>query len=555
MKYTRYLTACIGGIALLLAGCYDDQGSYDYQAINEIVIDTAGFPTTYTAEVAGQLVIDPKIAFSLSGIAEEDLSYEWYFYSNALLSSDWYPVSREKKLDLKMIYNAGTYRATLYVTDTRRDLTSHMTFNVNLISKISHGMLLFHTGADGSDFDYVATTNTVQELEENVHMRNVFQSVNGRPLRGNPLTVRHTAIDGRAVNCIYVSTDQEFLRLYARNFLLEHDAAEMLVPPLPDRLHFEHVDGQGGSSITAVFFINDGVLYRVAYGMQYYTDYSIPSPQGAGAALAGEVRLAPFTLRPTTSGSGVYNPTFYDAAGKRFVYLANIAQPFATLEPYPAQVPTGLFDVTDIGKDLLFVDRGYNYHAYAIFTGGPGDYWLYDINLPLAGSYNPIATSATDMSYGKHDMSALPGIADAVGFDVGVKGHVLLYATGRDIYACDYQGANPDPAARTVPVTATRVNDDFPAGEEITGIKIYKYDGGIYSQGGGGASDPSYIYYNALNGSLLYVSTWNGTQGKLYEFALSPVDGRLTSKTPLNVFEGFGRIVDMGVKIQYRESY
>jgi hypothetical protein len=550
MKHIFYLLAVLGGITFLPAACYDDEGSYDYQDINEIVIDTVGFKTTYTAEVAGQLVIDPKITFTRSDVVEEDLSYEWYFYSTGVLvRDDWYPISCEKKLDIPMIYNAGVYNATLYVTDKKQNITSHMTFTVDLISKISHGMLVFHTATGECDFDYIATPNTVRELEENFRIRDVFATMNGRKLRGNPLIVRHSGVDGRAVNSIYVSTDQELLRLYARNFILDHETEDLLVPPLPPRMHFEYIDGQGATGANPVFFINDGVLRRVAYGTQWYTDHLIPTPQAPGPALSGEVSLAPFSLRPTTSGSIIANSTFYDAAGKRFIYLASAG----TLEPFPAQLPTGLFDVNNIGKDVLFLERGNLFYAYGVFTGGPGDYWLYELNLPKA--YSLTNAAIAELAYGKHDMSALPNISEAVGFDVGTKGHVLIYADKRNIYACDYHGADPATTARVEPVTATRVNDDFPAGEEITGIKIYKFDGGIYPQGGGSTSDPSYIYYAALNGSLLYVSTWDGTQGRLYEFGFSPVDGRLENKTPLNVFDGFGRIVDMGVKIQYRESY
>jgi hypothetical protein len=543
MKHILYLLAVLGGIAFLPAACYDDQGNYDYQDVNEIVIDTTGFQTTYTAEVAGQLVIDPKIAFTQTNMAEENLSYEWYFYSTGVLAkSDWYPVSREKKLDVTMTYSAGSYRATLYVTDKKQDITSHMTFAVNLISKISHGMLIFHTAGGECDFDYIATPSTVRDLEENVRVRDVFATMNGRKLRGNPLTVRHVGLDAQQVNSIYVSTDQEFLRLYARTFLLEYEAADLLVPPFPSRLHVEYINGQGntGSGAANVFFINDGELRRIPYGTQYYTDHLIPSPQSPGVALSGTVSLAPFSLRPT-NGTLSANPTFYDAAGKRFVYLYNIGSPNATLEPYPAQVPTGLFDVNNIGKNLLFLDKGNLYYGFAIFSSGPGDYWLYELNLPKAYT---IAT-ANDMSYGLHDMSSLPNISEAVGFDVGTKGHVLIYADKRNIYACDYHGADPATSARTEPVTASRINDDFPVGEEITGIKIYKFDGSIYGD----------AYYATLNGSLLYVSTWDGTQGRLYEFSFSPVDGQLVSKTPLNVFDGFGRIVDMGVKIQFRESF
>ncbi|MDR0545052.1 MAG: hypothetical protein LBG30_06900 [Odoribacteraceae bacterium] len=545
MRYTAIL------LALLAAACFEDKGNYVYQAVNEVILDTAKTPTTYTVYVTEQLVIDPVISATLDEIDPADLSYEWYFYSSSLLVNDWYPTSREKKLDLTMTYNAGAYRAVLYVTNKRSNLTAHFTFTVNLLSRISHGVLALHDKNGVADFDYIATPATVRDLEEPYHLRDVFRTLHGRSLQGAPLTIAHVGLDGRAVNSIYVSTDQELSRLYARTFLQDHDAPSLLIPPLPPRLHFEYINGQGGASGNIVFFISDGVLRRVSWGGQYYTDHSIPSPQSPGAALGPGTRLAPACLRPTTSGSIVANPVFYDHVGRRFVYLANAAAPNATLEPLPAQVAGSLFDVNNIGKTLRFMDRGYNYLGLAVFSGGPGDQWLYEINLPKVYT----VASATDLAYGRHDMSSLPDIDDAVAFDCGAKGHFFLYATPSVIYACDYHGANPDPAARTAPVAAVRLPADIPSGEQITGAKIYKYDGGIYSQGGGGSSDPSYIYYAALNSSLLYVSTWDGAQGRVYEFAISPVDGSLESATPLRRFEGLGRVVDMAVKIQYRESY
>ena len=68
---------------------------------------------------------------------------------------------------------------------------------------------------------------------------------------------------------------------------------------------------------------------------------------------------------------------------------------------------------------------------------------------------------------------------------------------------------------------------------------------------------------NDVSGTLLYVATWNGKEGKIYEFALNRTTGRLNNRTeaangdlkqPYNVFGGFAKVVDMCVKCQGRSD-
>ena len=527
MKQIYYLFALLVSITSFTS-CYDDKGNYNYTEVNEIVIDTVGFRTQYTVEVTKQLVIDPKITFTRSNVAEEDLSYEWYFFSDESSNTVWYPVSTEKKLDMAVIYDPKDYTAMLFVKDNKNNLTSSMRFRVRVISRISHGLLVLHNNGTTGDFDYIATGNTVEGLEENVRIANAFETVNGRKLHGKPLIVRQMSIDGRGVNRIYLSSDQEFLQLNGRNFSFEMDDSELFVQR-PEKLYMEAISGQGSAS--AAIYINDGRVHTISFGAQHYTDPMIPPAQNPGSSLTGQIKLAPYILLLYINYANV--PFFYDMMGKRFTYLANIAQPTASLEKYTTQDPAAVFDVNNIGKDLLFMKVGFNTYGYAAFTSGPGDLWLYIINFGTT-------LTGTNIAHAKHDLSALPGAQNASFFETGHRGDVFLYANNRDIYSVNYTAS---------PVFATQINDAFPAGEEITAMKIFYFDGVIYAPGAG-----QLPFYTDMNGTLLYVATWNGTQGKLYEFRLNVADGTIT-KTPLNVFDGFGRITDMGVKMQYRDTF
>jgi hypothetical protein len=420
------------------------------------------------------------------------------------------------------------------VKDNKRNLASGMSFDVNVISRISHGLVVLHGDGSGSDFDYIATPNTVEGLEGNVRIANVFQTLNGRKFRGNPLAIAQVGIDDGAqrlkVNRIYVSTDEEFLQLNARSFLLEHDASELFIQQ-PERLRINTISGKGLNG-TQFYFINDGNLHRIS-GFQHMEDYSIPPALPPNSALGGNVKLSPFFVRtlPATGSLMSAFPAFYDIIGKRFVTIADMSLITVALQPFAPQQPTALFDVNNIGKDILYAGRGLNRYGYAVFTGGANDYWLYVINFPAIASS---LTASANIALEKHDLSSLPEIQNAAFFDLEERGNVLFYATDRNMYAY------------SPPSTVTRINNDFPAGERITSMKLFKFEGAVYVNG------VSMKFYDDLNGALMYVATWDGSKGKLYEFRINVTNGNM-EKTPLNVFEDFGRIIDMDMKIQYRE--
>lgn len=81
------------------------------------------------------------------------------------------------------------------------------------------------------------------------------------------------------------------------------------------------------------------------------------------------------------------------------------------------------------------------------------------------------------------------------------------------------------------------INEPFGENEVITAMQVYK----------------PYATTNDLanaDGTLLYVATWDGQEGRLYEFSLNETNGYLREKKPLEVFGGMGRIVDFCFKVQ-----
>jgi hypothetical protein len=139
-----------------------------------------------------------------------------------------------------------------------------------------------------------------------------------------------------------------------------------------------------------------------------------------------------------------------------------------------------------------------------------------------------------NLAVARYDLSGLTDIANAKLYDCGRYGPVFFYATDRNIYACSL-AATP---------TATQINEPFGANETITAMMVYNPNTTTAS----GFSD--------VAGTLLYVATWDGTEGKVYEFAITRNSGLMDNatsndpKAPLNVFGGMGKVVSLCVKLE-----
>ena len=143
-----------------------------------------------------------------------------------------------------------------------------------------------------------------------------------------------------------------------------------------------------------------------------------------------------------------------------------------------------------------------------------------------------------NIAIAKYSLSSVTEGDDAKYFDLNRYANTMLYASSRNIYVYDFASKK-----------ATLINDEFPEDEEITAIRIYNVE-----------------HYTAnltdISGTLLYVATWDGTEGKIYEFPLNRTTNRLNNRTaasgnlkePYEVFTGFAKVVDMCVQPQGRSD-
>lgn len=121
-------------------------------------------------------------------------------------------------------------------------------------------------------------------------------------------------------------------------------------------------------------------------------------------------------------------------------------------------------------------------------------------------------------------MAGLPEIEQAKFYQSSKLNDYVYYATDNKIYNYAY--------ATTGNGT---VDFEAPAGETITCMKLYR-------------PQPNTSLLDKED-RVLYVATWNGTTGKVYELGLNATSGKLNT-TPLNVFEIDGKVADMCPRVK-----
>ncbi len=529
-----------------LHACYKDEGTYSYSDLNEAYVDTVGLDMTYSIDQFDTLSITPNIKFTLGNVDESQLEYRWVIYEDAWSKNDSEAevLSTDRNLRVRITQEPDEqdYAVMLYITNKENNTVSQVKYNVTILASVVSGWVVLHTNDNGeSDLDYIATTNAVPTLDTVKWLHNVYSGMNGNKIIGTPRFVSSARVNSSVIDYIYVGTDQEYLQLNGTDFALKNQDLA-LFKNAPDVISAEHTSHGPMCNYVSVL-INNGQVHNINNQASQLWDVEFSKALSPGTGIEGDYYMSPYVYYPDNCAATAVGQSgvFYDTLNQRFVRLGFSFWEDAPLLPFPSQT-SGKFDVNNIGKELIYLGKGYNGHAFAVFTDGTSrELYRADFNRASViydedanSSENPAVHSLAVNSY---DLSSLPEIYDAKFYDCGPMGNFFLYASEKNIYTYSYASSRK---------VATQINDAFPDNEVITAMKIY---------------NTSWFYpLTDVNATLLYVATYNGTEGKLYEFKINRASGRLNNrdeidgivntKAPSNVFTGFGRIVDMCVKVE-----
>ena len=548
---TAYILACLCLLSFLTA-CYEDKGNYDYTPLNEISVVSPAEGSSFAIDRYDTLRIEPQLSFTEETISDSQLDFRWEMYLDDWANTEAKAVllSEERNLNAQISRPASTtsYALVYTITDRKTGAAYSTKYHVAIQPSVLSGLMVLQDDGGRCRLDYLASTYAEPTFANNRHIKDVYAiNNNGQSLEGTARGVSYSNVEKSSyepqVKNLYVWTDSHVARISCSDFSVEYTDNDLFMVA-PEVINVACIDRSARYSYCTIM-LNNGQVRALNQQAAMSYGYQFSRELKPNNSLTGDMRFAPFVYQPDLFGSQTgFCAILYDEIGKRFVKVAQSydVEPviFAFNEQEESNV-TNFFDVNNIGMDMIWMGRNYGALACAVFADATGHRYLYRMRFNVESTTTDengeevINPQVYRQAAGKNDFSAATDGDQARFFECGrYAANTFMYATTRDIYVYDF-----------IAKKAILLNDPFPEGEEITAMRIYNVE-----------------YYTAnlqdVSGTLLYVATWDGKEGRVYEFPINRTTLRLNNrddangnlKKPYNVFTGFGRVVDMCVKPQ-----
>lgn len=540
--YNTNLIPVVLILVVVLPGCYQDMGNYDYEALpGQVIITADSYSTDYT-KVLGQdtLRIEPVISYEGD---EADLSYEWEIWQPSPVS-DYVPIYEGKNLEYKCgpddyITGPGSYdirltvsNAALTTDDKNPDANQTYSEIINLEVVMNNyvGLMVLHGDGTQSDVGLIeddiflaeaSQTITTMVTPEFYSSNNQNQKISGVGRQVAKHGYVSTASSGSTFgssDILILTENGEAMRTDYRTMeKMPADYKALILAPetAPGNPQFYHQRGLGGGS---GLVDNGKVFYSAA------SDYF----RGAMYSSDFDYLAAPYlciVINRGLSGGTNMGVVAFDNLSKSFIYSEfNFSE---LLYKFPDSAVSGVnLEPSNMQADLIYMElSGHGGDARAVMEDdATGEKYL--------AVFDFYASEKTNISVGRYSMESLPNIDNAKYYAFGRGVNVSYYATSNEIYQYLYEGGNTANSKYT-----------FPGGEEITTMEIIKHE-----------SNAEYTYYQYSNRMLVIGTKDAQNNGKVYAFIIDQVTGDLTLSETYDGTENggihFGEIYDFGYKSQ-----
>jgi len=479
-----------------MTACFEDEGNYDYSPLPEFYVDTVGLKTEMTITQHSTLTLPSRLVYSGN---KSELSYAWSLYeaSSGQYDNPADTLCTTEDCNAQISVTPGTY--ILEFSAIRPDgYKTFFQYELHVESVVGSGELVLYDRNGQVDIDIIKSTRQIGSLEESSVLRNLYTSMNASyPLNGTPVGLSVTS------NFVSVFTTNDGMRMHSDDLRHMYKFNEMfLTAPTTKK-----VEGLFTATANDVI-VNDGKVHVTL--LQWSGNLPLyPTPK---VIMNSSYVAAPYTAEASAGGM-----LCYDMEHCRFLYSTMYSSEF---------VACSMAGMSGLNDDLLAFQRGYTpvgtYYAYAYLE--KRDTKERHVLIMITGRNENNNRPVADIS-----LHSCPEIASAKFITNNELSPVLHYATANNIYRVTYdistKTANPD---ATPSWTA-------PAGEEITLMRMTN-DAGIDI-----ADSPA--------NKVLFVATWNGSEGKVYYLNVNLTSGEVSAE-PIEVFGGFGKIYDLKFKRQ-----
>ena len=430
----RDILLFLTGVLICLAvACYDDKGSYDYEDVNEIGVDSLGRSHSVIFK-KDTLEITPKLTFTQDSLTLDRYEYEWKAVpsTGSELTSE--IISTERNLKYFVELEPGTYTLYLKVRDKQTGLLWMNYTTLAVRTEVGLGWLLV-----GEDVDGFVNVDMIAMPSDTIVISNLLSN-NGLPrlkgARGIMYTGSPYMPSLRPYEKLWIATDDRSYYVNTSTFEGEtSNVFETMVYSyfdLPDQLNPVHIvasrmGGSMGSSRTVA--CAEGHVFYIS-SLLSGGDYTNPLNR-TSAAPNVLFKTFPYIFAAPRSP---YGGTLYDVDNNRFVCYGSFASTSTLLsdnstDAFPWVQPEGRTLI--YGENTMDPEGGSsNGNSFALMKDASG-YYIYKF---YAYGSRPVKRAGYEIN-----SSLATDIDKAEFFAFASNRSLLLYVVGKTLYAYDYK--------------------------------------------------------------------------------------------------------------------
>lgn len=502
MKTTRLSTVLyLSLLVLFTLSCAKDEGNYSYTELEKVSFSGEKNNETIFVRQGEPLTLSPEISYQ--GDAS-DLSYEWFVYLNSASASyvqDSTLIARTKSLNYTVspdVFVLGeSYKLTYKVTNNKTGISVFQFYQLEVQDLFTQGWIFLEDKAGRADLSMILRNGTV--YHDIYSGRNAgYPIADPRSFTISPQSVSDgVAQDGKK---FYIVGANDAIELDGNTMQKRFDYAYLFFQP-PATIKPEYIAWGGVNGNNLGLLINGGKLYPNMVG-------GFPGAKKFGAEMKSSSHNYDYDLAPQhISGvnySDTYNVFVFDRLNRCFYAVTS-----SNLNAFdPASQNTALFDMNNVGMDLIKLDSSNVStvrNAIMRTTDGSDAYLL---------QFRTTRTAVEPtINVAKQRLDA-PGLTKAADLSCSTLSPHIFYVADGKLYRYE------------VTSNTYTVEYQLPANEAVSKIKFERH--------GYGEGLPRLI-----------VTTWNGTEGKVYYFKVSSTG---TVQQLDKTFTGFGKIIDLAYK-------
>lgn len=534
----KHLTYIAFALLLLLAGCYDDKGNYDYTVLAELNIALPA--TSYNRMEGTTLEITPAID---TDIPESDLAYVWEVGCSAAITGnrpEFRSIAEGKDLlytcsITELMPSPGTYTLRLHATQlsTGRDFYSEM---IDLTISGITGMMVLHDDGTTSDIGLIVANEfrpqaTSEEVEQAIYPHYFSENNDGQTIEGVGQYL--TQLQGGSssfhnYHSVLAVTDETSLAASYAGLSMQEGGWNSalfyggLNKGIPQNIVYEGGDGTPTYTYINVYVFDGGEIFA-----RQNSEWLLRPSLGNNNAYLTGFDFAPYIIIYSSSVSGSIQAYLYDQGTRGFVATTNIVGTIRSNSPeerYLTRFDEGTmagaeFDLSNMQARMLYMARGGTAdHILAIMERDNGERFLAELDMTTGTDFRKIPVAI-------YEMNNLPYIEEATHWGFVAEGNTVYanyYAAPQGVYRFTVDGAGSSITADPLTLLA---GGTFTPDGEVTMMKVI----------------------NHLGRDVLIVATYNSASGEgiLYTMTIDPVNGLVSDVTE---YRGFSHITDVCLK-------